>query len=135
MFLHCRILSAHVGAEADDADGGDAGVDQDEGAINVAVVEQALKAAPRRCRKSGKKTEPRVKRGKGTKRNAEEEPEKKDQLRKLLPRREVERQLLLWPTKRSRRRILRRNQMPRKQGKLLLIRRGKRRQLMKYQRR
>ena len=56
MFLHCRILSAHVGAEADDADGGDAGVDQDEGAINVAVVEQALKAAPRRCRKSGKKS-------------------------------------------------------------------------------
>ena len=87
MFLHCRILSADVGAEADDADGGDAGVDQDEGAINVAVVEQALKAAPRRCRKSGKKsvtvtevekTEPRVKRGKGTKRDAEEEPEKKD---------------------------------------------------------
>ena len=86
MFLHCRILSADVGAEADDADGGDAGVDQDEGAINVAVVEQALKAAPRRCRKSGKKsvtvtevekTEPRVKRGKGTKRDAEE-PEKKD---------------------------------------------------------
>ena len=81
MFLHCRILSADVGAEADDADGGDAGVDQDEGAINVAVVEQAFKAAPRRCRKSGKKvekTEPRVKRGKGMKRDAEEEPEKND---------------------------------------------------------
>ena len=71
----------NVGAEADNADGGDASVDQDEGAVNVAVVEQALKAAPRRCRKSGKKvekTEPRVKRGKGTKRDAEEEPEKKD---------------------------------------------------------
>ena len=27
-----------VGAEADDADGGDAGVDQDEEAVNVAVV-------------------------------------------------------------------------------------------------
>ena len=45
-----------VGAEAGDADGGDAGVDQDEGAVNVAVVEQALKAAPRRCRKSGKRS-------------------------------------------------------------------------------
>ena len=72
-----------VTAEADDADGG---VDEDVGAVNVAVVEQALKAAPRRCRKSGKrsatvteeeKTEPRRKRGKGTKRDAEE-PEKKD---------------------------------------------------------
>ena len=60
--------------------------DQDEGAVSVAVVEQALKAAPRRCRKSRKKsvtvtevekTEPRRKRGKGTKRDAEE-PEKKD---------------------------------------------------------
>ena len=28
-----------VGAEAGDADGGDAGVDQDEGAVNVAVME------------------------------------------------------------------------------------------------
>ena len=55
--------------------------------MNVAVVEQALKAAPRRCRKSRKKsvtvtevekTEPRRKRGKGAKRDAEEEPEKKD---------------------------------------------------------
>ena len=73
-----------VTAEADDADGG---VDEDVGAVNVAVVEQALKASPRRCRKSGKrsatvteeeKTEPRRKRGKGTKRDAEEEPEKKD---------------------------------------------------------
>ena len=61
--------------------------DQDEGAVSVAVVEQALKAAPRRCRKSRKKsvtvtevekTEPRRKRGKGVKRDAEEEPEKKD---------------------------------------------------------
>ena len=72
----------NVGAEADDADGGDASVDQDEGAVNVAVMEQAQDAAPRRCLKSGKKsvtvTEPRVKRGKGMKRDAEEEPEKKD---------------------------------------------------------
>ena len=76
----------NVGAEADNADGGDASVDQDEGAVNVAVVEQAMKAAPRRRLKSGKrsatvteeeKTEPRRKRGKGTKRDAEE-PEKKD---------------------------------------------------------
>ena len=46
--------------------------DQDEGAVSVAVVEQALKAAPRRSRKSGKrsvtvteveKTEPRRKIG------------------------------------------------------------------------
>ena len=73
----------NVGAEADNADGGDASVDQDEGAVNVAVMEQAQDAAPRRCLKSGKKsvtvtevekTEPRVKRGKGTKRDAEEEP-------------------------------------------------------------
>ena len=77
----------NVGAEADNADGGDASVDQDEGAVNVAVMEQAQDAAPRRCLKSGKKsvtvtevekTEPRVKRGKGMKRDAEEEPEKKD---------------------------------------------------------
>ena len=61
-----------VGAEADDADGGDAGVDQDEEAVNVAVVGQAQDTAPGRCRKSGKrsvtvteveKTEPRRKIG------------------------------------------------------------------------
>ena len=67
----------NVGAEADNADGGDASVDQDKGAVNVAVMEQAQDAAPRRCLKSGKKsvtvTEPRVKRGKGMKRDAEEE--------------------------------------------------------------
>ena len=71
-----------VGAEADD----DGGVDREGGAMNVAVVEQAQKAAPRRCQKSGKKssetevkeTEPRMKRGRGAKKAAEEEPEKKD---------------------------------------------------------
>ena len=50
----------------------DGGVDQDEAAMNVAVVEQAQKAAPRRCRKSGKKsvTVSEVEKT--------EEPEKKD---------------------------------------------------------
>ena len=46
----------NVRAEADNADGGDASVDQDERAVNVAVMEQAQDAAPRRCLKSGKKS-------------------------------------------------------------------------------
>ena len=62
----------NVGAEADNADGGDASVDQDERAVNVAVMEQAQDAAPRRCLKSGKKsvTVSEVEKT--------EEPEKKD---------------------------------------------------------
>ena len=102
----CRGPSQDPAASVDDA-----GVDQDEEAVNVAVVEQALKAAPRRCRKSGKKSVT------VTEVEKTEEPEKKTmQPRKLPARREGERQLLLWRTKRRRRRILRRNQMPREEG-------------------
>ena len=50
----------------------DGGVDQDEGVVNVAVVEQAQKAVPRRCRKSGKKSVT------VTEVEKTEEPEKKD---------------------------------------------------------
>ena len=65
----------------------------------------------RRFRKSGKKSVT------VTEVEKTEEPEKKTmQPRKLPARREGERQLLLWPTKRRRRKILRRNQMPREEG-------------------